>query len=112
MMRMQCCFTGYDKEEFCQLGIDARNCAIFDSECSSTVCGRSWIDAYIKSLNEGHREKIGQTVGETKFKFGGRTWLKSTAEYSLPAVITGKELTIKTDVVDSDIPLLLSRSAS
>ena len=59
-------FTGYNKEEFRQLGIDARNCAIFDSACSSTVCGRSWIDGYIKSLNEGHREKIGQTVGETK----------------------------------------------
>ena len=30
---------------------------------------------------------------------------------SLPAVIAGKGVTIKTDVVESDIPLLLSRQA-
>ena len=29
----------------------------------------------------------------------------------MPAVIAGKEVTIKTDVVESDIPLLLSRTA-
>ena len=45
------------------------------------------------------------------FKFGGGTCLKSKCEYSLPAVIAGKEVTVKTDVVESDIPLLLSRIA-
>ena len=104
-------FTGYNKEEIYQLGIDARNYAILDSACSSTVCGQNWIDSYINSLNEGDRKKVQQTVGERTFKFGGRTRLKSQAEYCLPAVIAGKEVTIKTDVVRSDIPLLLSRSA-
>ena len=32
-------------------------------------------------------------------------------EHSLPAVIAGKEVMIKTDVVESDIPLLLSPTA-
>ena len=45
------------------------------------------------------------------FKFGGGTCLKSKGGYSLPAVIAGKEVMIKTDVVESDIPLLLSRTA-
>ena len=45
------------------------------------------------------------------FKFGGETCFKSKGEYSLPAVIAGKEVMIKTDVVESDIPLLLSRTA-
>ena len=45
------------------------------------------------------------------FKFGGGTCLKTKCEYSLPAVIAGKEVTIKTDVVESDIPLLISRTA-
>ena len=104
-------FTGYNKDEICQLGIDARNCAILDSACSSTVCGRSWIDGYINSLNEGDRKKIRQTVGERTFKFCGVTRLKLTAEFGLHAVIAEKEVTIKTDVADSDILLLLSRSA-
>ena len=45
------------------------------------------------------------------FKFGGGERLKSKGEYRLPAVIAGREVTIRTDVVHSDIPLLLSRSA-
>ena len=105
-------FTGYNKEEIGQLGIDARNCATLDSACSSTVCGRSWIDGYINSLNEGDRKKIEQTVGERTLKFGGGTRLKTTAEYILPAVIVGKEVTIKPDYVECDISLLLSRSWS
>ena len=104
-------FTGYNKEEIYQLGVDARNCAILDSTCSSTVCGQNWMDSYINSLNEVDRKKIKQTTGERTFKFGGGTRLKSRAEYCLPAVIAGKEVTIKTDVVGSDIPLLLSRTA-
>ena len=104
-------FTGYNKEEIYQLGVDARNCAILDSACSSTVCGQNWMDSYINSLNEVDRKKIKQTTGEKTFKFGGGTRLKSRAEYCLPAVIAGKEVTIKTDVVGSDIPLLLSRTA-
>ena len=37
--------------------------------------------------------------------------LKSEGEYWLPVVIAGKEVTIRTEVVKSDIPLLLSREA-
>ena len=44
------------------------------------------------------------------FKFGGGIKLRSKGEYSIPAVIVGKPVTIKTDVVNSDIPLLLSRT--
>ena len=31
--------------------------------------------------------------------------------YSLPVVIVGKEATVNTDVVESDVPSLLSRTA-
>ncbi|KAH3726206.1 hypothetical protein DPMN_054842 [Dreissena polymorpha] len=37
--------------------------------------------------------------------------MKSKGEYIMPACMVGKDVTIKTDVVDSDIPLLLSRDA-
>ena len=37
--------------------------------------------------------------------------MKSKRYYSLPAVIAGKEVIIKTDLEESDIPLLLSRTA-
>ena len=104
-------FTGYNKAEVHQLGIDARNCAVLDSACSSTVCGEDWLGSYIHSLDEFDKKKVRQTAGEKMFKFGGETRLKSKGEYHLPAILAGKEVTITTDVVESDIPLLLSRSA-
>ena len=104
-------FTGYNTEEVRRLGIDARNCAVLDTACSSTVCGDNWVNSYIESLNKDDKAKVKQSAGQKVFKFGGGTCLKSKGEYSLPAMIAGKEVTIKTDVVESDIPLLLSRTA-
>ena len=45
------------------------------------------------------------------FKFGGGECLKSTAQYDIPAYLGGKKLIFRTDVVLSDIPLLLSLNA-
>ena len=104
-------FTGYNTEEVRRLGVDARNCAVLDSACSSTVCGTNWVNNYIQSLDKNDRQKVVQTKGRRVFKFGGGTCLQSKGEYSLPVVIAGKEATVKTDVVESDIPLLLSRTA-
>ena len=103
--------AGYHKGDISQLSIDARSCAILDSACSSSACGENWQEHYLNSLHETDKYKIQQTVGQRIFKFGGGERLKSKGEYSLPAVIAGKEVIIRTDVVESDIPLLLSRKA-
>ena len=103
-------FTGYNKDEIARLGVDARKCAVLDSACSSTVCGKLWLDGYLKALDKEDQHKVYQTEGVKNFKFGGGTRLKSEGECSIPAVIAGKQVTIKTDVVSSDTPLLLSRT--
>lgn len=84
--------------------------AVLDSACSSTVCGKEWIENYcvtagvdINDLKKGSSGKI--------FKFGGGTRLESQGLYEIPAEIVGRRVNIKTDVVDSDIPLLLSKQA-
>ena len=104
-------FTGYHKGDIAQLGIDARNCALLDSACISTVCGEIWLENYLSSPDHEDRRKLKRFIGQKSFKFGGRERLKSKGEYNRPAVIAGKEVTIITDVVESDIPLLLSRQA-
>ena len=43
-------FTSYHKGEVATLGADARNCAVLDSACSSTVCGENWVKSFIGSL--------------------------------------------------------------
>ena len=41
------------------------------------------------------------------FKFGGGGSLKSIAQYDIRVYVGGKKVIIQTDVVPSDIPLLL-----
>ena len=66
----------------------------------------------LSQLDEPSRlRKMKQTVGKKMFKFGGGEIMRSKGEYCLPAVVAGKDVMIRTDVVGSDIPLLLSRSA-
>ena len=45
------------------------------------------------------------------FKFGNNLKFKSEGEYRIPAIIAGRRVMIRTDVVASEILLLLSRSA-
>ena len=104
-------FTGYDKGAVAQLGSEARNCAILDCACSSTVCGQTWLDCYIDSLHENDRNKVIIKPGEKVFKFGGGEVMKSKTSVEIPAILAGQEVTIKTDVVDSELPLLLSVNA-
>ena len=78
---------------------------------SSTVCGEIWLENYLNSLDHEDRRGIKHSIGQKTLKFGGEDRLKSKGEYNLPAVIARKEVTIKTDVVESDILLLLSRQA-
>ena len=73
-------FTGYDKREIAQLGIDARNCAVLDSACSSTVCGETWLENYLNSMNPQDRRKMKHTVGQKTFKFGGGEIMRSKGE--------------------------------
>ena len=104
-------FTGFNKASVSQLSVEARNCAVLDSACSSTVCGKNWLDCYVESLNEEDRDKIVYEEGQKVFKFGGGEKLKSAGSYSIPAVLAGQDVTITTDVVASEIPLLLSSKA-
>lgn len=104
-------FTGLNRSNVSLLGREAQNCAVLDSACSSTVCGQDWLNGYLDSMNSHDFGRVKHTAGTKTFKFGGGTRLKSQGEYLLPAVIAGREVFVRTDVVDSDIPLLLSREA-
>ena len=41
-----------------EIGIEARNAAVLDSECSSMVCGQEWMNEYKNSLNSEDLKKI------------------------------------------------------
>ena len=101
-------FTGNIKADINQLGNEARNCAVLDCACSSTVCGQQWLVNYLDSSNDSDKENVRKSAGIKVFKFGGGEKLTSLGCYYIPAVIADTAVTIQTDVVTSDIPLLLS----
>ena len=104
-------FTGSLKNEIRQLGHEAANCAVWDSACSSILCGESWLSVYVASLDSDLQKDIKKQDGTRIFKFGGGECLKSIAQYDIPAYLVGKKIIIRTDVVPSDIPLLLYLNA-
>ena len=104
-------FTGFDKSEIAKFGVEAGSCAVLDSACSSSVCGKTWLESYLGTLGDAESRLVQYRNSDKVFKFGGGTKLKSLGEYSLPAYLVGNKVTIKADVVESDIPLLLSRQA-
>ena len=101
-------FNGNNENSLSLLVKEARNSAALDCACSSTVCEKKWLDCYLSSLSETERSKIKQSSGIEVFKFGGGKVLTSIASLELPGVLADRKVTIKTDVVTSDIPLLLS----
>ena len=87
----------------------AANMAILDSACTKTVTGCMWRDIYPESLSKEERNKIKHYPGGTSCKFGGETKIRSIEKLEITCNIAGKKTTILVDVVDSDIPLLLSK---
>ena len=85
--------------------------AVLDSACTSNVTGERWLQCYIDSLDDKDREQIVYSEGSKMFKFGGGEKLPSIQKVVIPAVLADKAIKIETDVVQSDIPLLLSLSS-
>lgn len=104
-------FTGGTKNDMCLLTYESRNSAVLDSGCSSTVAGKKWINCYIDSLSEPDKMKITHSPGSKNFKFGGGETKQSIEEVEITGHMAGVPVMIKTDVVDSEIPLLLSKTA-
>ncbi len=101
-------FTGYNKGAVQVLGEEAKNCAVLDTACTSTVCGQQWFQCYLSTLPDVELAKIQQKKGQKVFKFGGGEVLQSVMFCELPCNIAGKDVIIEVDVVESAIPLLLS----
>ena len=90
---------------------DSLNCGVLDCGASETVCGDVWFNSYMDSLDDVSRDKVVFGKSNNAFKFGDGKRIQSTKRVSIPAVIGSSEVMIETDVVDSDIPLLLSKRA-
>ena len=85
------------------------NKALLDTGASSTVCGKQWLKTYEESLSSEEAIKIKTEPCDTTFRFGDGNRVTSTQLVTLPVNMFGRNFTLKTYVVNSKIPLLLSR---
>ena len=94
------CFTG-----------EALHKAILDSGCRVTVCSRLWYACFIESLPIDLKQEIVEKDSSTCFKFGDGAVIPSMVRSMIPAAINGMKINIQTEVIDNEIPLLLSKEA-
>ena len=87
------------------------NCAVLDSGCTKNVCGESWLTNYLDTLTEKDRSKVVVEKSSNSFRFGNGKLINSEKMVTFPAQIGKENIIIKSDVIDSDLPLLLSKSA-
>ena len=109
---MKECFITESSSELKRFCVEAKNCAALDSCCTGVVCGEQWLKTFVASLSESSRKMIiGPVKSNCTFKFGNQQKLTSIARYKLPVSIGGRSLMIDTEVIKSDIPMLLSKQS-
>ena len=82
--------------------------AVLDCGASKTVCGKVWYNTYIDTLTEDEKVRVKSYKSENVFKFGDGNVIKSLECVEIPVTIGKVNVYIRTDVVNTDIPLLLS----
>ena len=115
-----------DKEEECHVTLMASNepsegisslmgefigSMVLDSGCSHIVCGIIWLNSFVEILNSGELASVSEGLSDALFRFGDGNRMKSLKYVEFPCILANKAIRIRTDVVDSDIPLLLSKSS-
>ena len=87
------------------------NTAVLDSGATANVAGQTWIDCYVESLSPEQKAQVLYSDSNRTFKFGSDRSFESIYKVKIPATIGSNELFIETDVVDTHVPLLLSKEA-
>ena len=85
--------------------------AVLDTGCSSTVCGKKWLQNYVQQLSSYDANKITECSTGSTFTFGDGVVKKALKKVTIPCYLDGRQSTITTDVVDCNIPLLLSKNS-
>ena len=90
---------------------ESSGCAVLDSGCINTVCGSAWLQRYTDFLSDNDRAKLKEESSEKSFTFGDGVMVTSVKRVTLPCFIGKKRATIVTDVVNCNIPLLMSKTS-
>ena len=84
------------------------NHGLLDCGAAKTVAGSMWYDIYLQSLSDTDRQRVTTMQSSSKFKFGDGETVESKYSAMIPCALGKKAILIAVEVVESDIPLLLS----
>ena len=85
--------------------------AVIDCGCSSTVCGETWLNAYLDSLSEFDRQHVLTSSCSRKYVFGDGEEVNASKCVDVPVFLGNAKATLSIDVVPVSIPLLLSKKS-
>ena len=86
------------------------NGALLDSGASATVCGEQWMTKFEYSLTTREKKLVQEEPCHQVFRFGDSEPITCTTRKNIPITICGNDIMLWTYVVESDVPLLLSRT--
>ena len=84
---------------------------LLDSGCSKTVAGCVWVNEFLNAMSPDETKSIKEVPSQSVFRFGDGVEAKSLKRITLPILIGSKGVKIDVEVVDNDIPLLISKAA-
>ena len=85
------------------------NIAIKDSNSTKTVCREVWLQYYSDSLSNSEKGKKNIDKFNNSFKFCSSIIIKSNRLVTIPVFIGDIQAKLTADVIDYEIPLLLSK---
>ena len=103
-------FFTSDKDELSKFTAETLNAAALDTCCSSSVTGMKWLQIFMKAIPKHLKHLLsGPHHSRTSFTFGNQQSLTSLGIYKIPVIINNEIHELDVDVIDSDIPLLMSK---
>ena len=90
---------------------ESLNKIYLDTGCVKTVSGKIWVDNTLKGMSDDVKKLVRFYPSTAHIKFGEGIAQKSHGTLILPISIAGQNLFLTTEVVDTEIPCLLSHQA-
>ena len=84
---------------------------ILDSGCSKTVAGKIWLDEMYHTMSQSDRESVVKKGSSSIFRFGNGMENNNINVVTIPIYIGKLRIMLDVEIVDKEIPLLLSRAA-
>ena len=98
-----------DNEQRCFLVGDTFGQAVVDTGCPRTVAGSKWLQIHMNTLSRKDKMTVKNRQSMNSFRFGDGTLYPSKFHCTVPVYIDNCRYNLGVDIVECNIPLLLSR---